>query len=94
LEDALRIRSKVLSVFERAELELEVEKQRDLMRFVVIGGGPTGVELAGALGEIAHQTLKDNFRHIDPSDAEIILLEATPSIRREVERSARAGIPR
>lgn len=47
LEDALRIRSKVLAVFERAELELEVEKQGDLMRFVVIGGGPTGVELAG-----------------------------------------------
>jgi NADH dehydrogenase len=85
LEDALRIRSKVLSVFERAELELEVAKQRDLMRFVVIGGGPTGVELAGALGEIAHQTLKDNFRHIDPSDAEIVLLEATPSIMSSYE---------
>jgi NADH dehydrogenase len=85
LEDALRIRSKVLSVFERAELETEVERQRDLMRFVVIGGGPTGVELAGALGEIAHQTLQDNFRHIDPADAEILLLEATPSIMSSYE---------
>jgi NADH dehydrogenase len=80
LEDALRIRSKVLAIFERAELETDQEKQRDQMRFVVIGGGPTGVELGGALGEIAHQTLKDNFRHINPSDAEIFLLEATASI--------------
>jgi NADH dehydrogenase len=80
LEDALHIRGKVLSIFERAELETDVEKQRNLMRFVVIGGGPTGVELAGALGEIAHQTLKDNFRHINPGDAEILLLEATPSV--------------
>jgi NADH dehydrogenase len=80
IEDALHIRSRVLDIFEQAELEMELEKQRDLMRFVVIGGGPTGVELAGALGEIAHQTLRDNFRHIDPADAEIMLLEATPSI--------------
>ena len=80
LEDALEIRSKVLAIFEQAELETEPRKQRDLMRFVVIGGGPTGVELAGAFGEIAHQTLKDNFRHINPADAEILLLEAGPSI--------------
>jgi NADH dehydrogenase len=80
IEDALHIRSRVLRIFEQAELKMAVEKQRDLMRFVVIGGGPTGVELAGALGEIAHETLKDNFRHIDPADAEIILLEGTPTI--------------
>jgi NADH dehydrogenase len=80
LEDALEIRSKVLAIFEHAELESDPRKQRDLMRFVVIGGGPTGVELAGAFGEIAHQTLKDNFRHINPADAEILLLEAGPSI--------------
>jgi NADH dehydrogenase len=85
LEDALRIRSKVLAIFERAELESDPAKQRDQMRFVVIGGGPTGVELAGALGEIAHQTLKDNFRHINPSDAEILLLEATASIMSSYE---------
>lgn len=85
LEDALRIRSKVLAIFERAELETDLAKQRDQMRFVVIGGGPTGVELAGALGEIAHQTLKDNFRHINPSDAEIFLLEATASIMSSYE---------
>lgn len=85
LEDALHIRSKVLAIFEQTELEMERQKQRDLMRFVVIGGGPTGVELAGALGEIAHQTLKDNFRHIDPADAEILLFEATPSIMSSYE---------
>ena len=77
VEDALEIRGKVLSAFERAELEADPIKQRDEMRFVVIGGGPTGVELAGALGEIAHQTLRGNFRHIDPSNAEIILLEGS-----------------
>jgi NADH dehydrogenase len=85
LEDALRIRSKVLAIFERAELESDLAKQREQMRLVVIGGGPTGVELAGALGEIAHQTLKDNFRHINPSDAEILLLEATASIMSSYE---------
>ncbi|MEY4668197.1 MAG: hypothetical protein RL518_896 [Pseudomonadota bacterium] len=80
IEDALEIRSKVLAIFEQAELEMEAQKQRALMRFIVIGGGPTGVELAGALGEIAHQTLRDDFRHINPADAEILLLEGTPSI--------------
>ena len=85
LEDALHIRSRVLAIFEQAELEMEMEKQRDLMRLVVIGGGPTGVELAGALGEIAHQTLKDNFRHIDPADTEILLVEATNSIMSSYE---------
>jgi NADH dehydrogenase len=73
----LEIRGKVLTAFERAELETDPIKQRDEMRFVVIGGGPTGVELAGALGEIAHQTLRGNFRHIDPTNAEIILLEGS-----------------
>ena len=77
VEDAIEIRRKVLSAFERAELETDPVTQRDAMRFVVIGGGPTGVELAGALGEIAHQTLRGNFRHIDPSAAEIILLEGS-----------------
>ena len=80
VEDALEIRRKVLSAFERAELEADPDKQRDAMRFIVIGGGPTGVELAGALGEIAHQTLRRNFRHIDTTQAEIILLEGSSSI--------------
>jgi NADH dehydrogenase len=76
IEDATEIRRRVLSAFEAAELEPDPEKQRDLLRFVVVGGGPTGVELAGALGEIAHQTLKGNFRNCNPSAAEILLIQA------------------
>jgi NADH dehydrogenase len=76
LEDATEIRRRVLSAFETAELENDPNKQRDMMRFIVVGGGPTGVELAGALGEIAHQTLKNNFRAIDPASSEIVLIEA------------------
>lgn len=76
VEDATEIRRRVLSAFEVAELESDPIKQRDLMRFVVVGGGPTGVELAGALGEIAHQTLKHNFRAINPAASEILLIES------------------
>ncbi len=76
IEDATEIRRKVLLAFETAERESDPEKQRAWLRFVVVGGGPTGVELAGALGEIAHQTLKNNFRQIDPAQAEILLVEA------------------
>jgi len=76
IEDATEIRRRVLTAFEAAERESDPEKQRDLLRFVVVGGGPTGVELAGALGEIAHQTLKGNFRNCNPSTAEIILIQA------------------
>lgn len=76
IEDATEIRRKVLLAFETAERESDPEKQKAWLRFVVVGGGPTGVELAGTLGEIAHQTLKNNFRKIDPSQAEILLVEA------------------
>ncbi len=80
IEDAIEIRRRVLSIFEAAELEEDPEKQRKLLRFVVVGGGSTGVELAGALGEIAHQTLKGNFRRINPSSSEILIIEAGPQI--------------
>ncbi len=80
IEDAIEIRRRVLSLFEQAELESDPIKQRALLRFIVVGGGPTGVELAGALGEIAHQTLRGNFRHLDPSIAEVVIIEATPQI--------------
>jgi NADH dehydrogenase len=80
IEDAIEIRRRILSLFEEAELETDPEKQRALLRFVVVGGGPTGVELAGALGEIAHQTLSGNFRRIDPEIAEVLLVEASPQI--------------
>jgi NADH:quinone reductase (non-electrogenic) len=78
LEDALDIRSRVLLAFERAERESDEQRRRELLTFVVVGGGPTGVELAGALVEIARQSLARNFRHFDPGSARVILVEAGP----------------
>jgi len=75
LEDALEIRRRVLLAYEAAEREQDGAEQRALLTFVVIGGGPTGVELAGALGEISRQTIARDFRLIDPTKARIILLE-------------------
>jgi NADH:ubiquinone reductase (H+-translocating) len=75
LEDATEIRKRVLSAFERAERETDEAKRRALLTFVIVGAGPTGVELAGALSDIANNTLKHDFRAIDPSTARIILVE-------------------
>jgi len=80
LEDALEIRRRVLAAFEAAEREPEVEKRRSWLTFIVIGGGPTGVEMAGAFAEVARHTLARDFRHIDPKTARVILLEAGPRI--------------
>lgn len=80
LEDGLEIRRRVLMAFERAERELDPVKQRACLNFVVVGGGATGVELAGALAELARRTLRDDFQHIDPSSARIILLEGADRI--------------
>ncbi|MGH7301882.1 MAG: NAD(P)/FAD-dependent oxidoreductase [Candidatus Rokuibacteriota bacterium] len=75
LEDALEIRRRVLLAYEAAERETDGAEQRALLTFVVVGGGPTGVELAGALAEISRQTIARDFRVIDPTKARIILLE-------------------
>jgi NADH dehydrogenase len=80
LEDALHIRRNVLLAFERAEREEDPDERRRLLTFVVIGGGPTGVEMAGAIAEIAGQSLGRDFRHIDPRSARVILLEAGPTV--------------
>ena len=80
LDDALRIRRRILSAFERAEAEPDAEARRALMTFAIVGGGPTGVELAGTLAEIARHTLKREFRRIDPSQARVLLLEAGPEV--------------
>ena len=80
LEDAERIRRRILLAFERANAEPDHEKQKALLTFIVIGGGPTGVELAGAIGEIAHHTLTREFDNIDPRQAKIYLLEGLPRI--------------
>jgi NADH dehydrogenase len=76
LEDALALRRQVLLAFERAERERDKQVQRGLLTFVVVGGGPTGVELAGALAEISRHALAKDFRDIDPESARIILIEA------------------
>jgi NADH dehydrogenase len=75
IEDALTIRSRVLSAFEFAEREPDAQKCQSWLTFVVVGGGPTGVELAGAIGELSRHTLRNEFRHIDPTTARILLLE-------------------
>jgi NADH dehydrogenase len=80
LEDALEIRRRVLLAFERAERETDPARRQVLLTFVVVGAGPTGVELAGALAEIARQSLARNFRHFDPGSARVILLEAGPYV--------------
>ena len=76
IDDALEVRRRILIAFEAAEREAVPELRREWMTFLVVGGGPTGVELAGALGEIANDTLKRDFRSINSPDARIILVEA------------------
>src|SRR5436190_761638 len=80
LDDALEMRRRVLLAFEAAEGESDPAAQRRLLTFVIIGGGPTGVELAGALAEIARQTLREDFRHIHPESARIVLVEGSPHL--------------
>ena len=80
LEDALEIRRRVLLAYETAEREQDRAEQRALLTSVVIGGGPTGVELAGALAEISRETIARDFRRIDPTKARIVLLEAGPRV--------------
>jgi len=80
LEQATEIRRRVLEAFERAEAEPDPALRKSLLTFVVVGGGPTGVELAGAIGEISRHTLARDFRRIDPTHARIILVEASPRV--------------
>jgi NADH dehydrogenase len=80
LEDALEIRRRVLFAFECAEHEANAEARAALMTFVIVGAGPTGVELAGALADIAKTVLVRDFRTIDPRDAKVLLLEGGPRI--------------
>jgi NADH dehydrogenase len=80
LADALHIRRKILCAFERAESEPDPVKQQELMNIVVVGGGPTGVELAGAFAELARTVLRRDFKHIDPAKAHILLIEGGPRV--------------
>jgi NADH:ubiquinone reductase (H+-translocating) len=80
LDDALEIRRRILTAFERAEAEPDPVARAAWLTFAVVGGGPTGVELAGTLAEIARHTLRGEFRRIDPGSARILLLEAGPRV--------------
>src|SRR4051794_33626996 len=101
LESALETRSRILNAFEQAELEPDPEKRRAQLTFVVVGAGPTGVEMAGQIGEMARDTLRRDFRAIDPRQARIVLVEAgervlssfPPSLSAKAERAlAQLGV--
>jgi NADH dehydrogenase len=80
LHDAIEIKHRVLTAFEQAEKYDDEEKRRSAMTFVIVGAGPTGVELAGAIADLAHITLKRDFRRIDPTHTRVILVEAGPRV--------------
>lgn len=80
LDEALIGRSRILSAFEVANRTPDPEKRKALLTFVLVGGGPTGVELAGAIAELAHDTLKGNFKHINPGDARIVLIQGPSNL--------------
>jgi NADH dehydrogenase len=80
IEDATEVRTRILLAFERAEKETDPDERRADLTFVVVGGGPTGVELAGALGEISRDTLKKDFHSINPADAQIFLIEGADRV--------------
>ena len=98
LDDALEIRRRILLAFERAEREPDPQQRRAWLTFAVVGAGPTGVELAGTLAEIARYTLRDEFRHIDSKDARIVLLEGTdrvlPTYPADLSQKARRQLER
>lgn len=80
LQDALTIRTRILTSYEKAESELDPEERLRRMTIVVVGGGPTGVELAGAMAELAHRVFRRDFRRIDPTESRVVLVEATDRI--------------
>ncbi|WP_013321835.1 NAD(P)/FAD-dependent oxidoreductase [Gloeothece verrucosa] len=98
IEDAIEMRRRVFIAFETAEKELNPEKRKEWLTFVLVGGGSAGVELAGALGELAHGTLKEDFRHIKTSDARIILVHSSehilPTYPPELSKKAKASLER
>jgi NADH dehydrogenase len=91
LDDALRIRRDVLLAFERAENEADPLVRRRLMTLVVVGGGPTGVELAGAFAELSRHVLRRDFRRIDPGQARVVLIEAGPRLLPQLPESLSAS---
>ena len=96
LAQATEIRRRVLSAFEEAESEEDPQRRRQLLTFVIVGGGPTGVELAGAIGEMSRFTLARDFRRIDPTHTRVVLVEARdtilPMFRRELANRAKRDL--
>jgi NADH dehydrogenase len=80
IDDALELRGRIFGAFEMAEREADPTLRNVWLTFVVVGAGPTGVELAGQIAELARRSLHDNFRHIDPATARVVLLDAAPTI--------------
>ncbi|MDJ0697133.1 NAD(P)/FAD-dependent oxidoreductase [Mastigocoleus sp. MO_188.B34] len=80
VEDAIEMRRRIFTAFEAAEKETDPEKRRAWLNFVIVGGGPTGVELAGAIAELAYHTMKNDFRNFDTSEAQVLLLEGLDRI--------------
>lgn len=80
LEDAIGLRQQILSTFEQAEMEQDKQRRKELLTYVVIGGGPTGVEVAGAISDAVNYALPREFRHIRPQDTQIIIVEAAPRL--------------
>ena len=80
IDDALELRGRIFGSFEMAELVEDEEQRSRLMTFVVVGAGPTGVEMAGQIAELAHRTLRHEFRQVDPRQARVILLDAAPAV--------------
>jgi NADH dehydrogenase len=80
IDDALELRARIFGAFEMAEIETDPKARAAWLSFVIVGAGATGVEMAGQIAELAHKTLRSNFRHIDPSDARILLVDAGPSV--------------
>ncbi|MBD0262843.1 MAG: NAD(P)/FAD-dependent oxidoreductase, partial [Tolypothrix sp. Co-bin9] len=98
VEDALLMRRRIFTAFEAAEKEIDPEVRRAWLTFVIVGGGPTGVELAGAIAELAYHTLKEDFRNIDTSEAQVLLLEGMdrilPPFAPELSAEAQASLTR
>ncbi|OUL32157.1 NAD(P)/FAD-dependent oxidoreductase [Nostoc sp. 106C] len=98
VEDAIEMRRRIFMAFEAAEKETDLEKRRAWLTFIIVGGGPTGVELAGALADLAYETLKQDFRNIDTSETKILLLEGMdrilPPYVPELSQAAAASLRR
>ena len=98
VEDAIEIRRRILIAFEAAERVADPEERRKWLTFVIVGGGPTGVELAGAIGELAHRAFRDNFRSFDPRDTRIFLFEGgdrvLPSYAEDLSEKAVSSLER